>query len=304
MLSKKVFSLFEKYTPTYEAASIDEAYLDMTGTRSIFGAPKEAAAKIRQEIFKTTGLTASIGIAPNRLVAKIASDFCKPDNLYEVEPGKEPEFLAPLPIRALPGCGAKTQEWLQGRGVFSIGELQKFSLATLERHLGQFGEYLHEAAWGRGSIQFHEEAKKPSISREITFDSDIRDEKALKHHLWEMCTELGKQLRDDGLYAKVMKIKLRYPPFETYTRSKTVDSPVQTDTALYEAASRMFDQHWMKGRALRLLGVGCAVGEGVRQWGLFENAQELQAQEQIDRLKDQLRTRFGENAIKTGRDLE
>lgn len=302
--SKKVFAVVEEFAPVFEAVSIDEAYLDMSGTVSLYGEPMEAAAKLRKAILDQTGYVVSVGIAPNRLVAKVATDACKPNGLLEIKAGQEAAFLAPHPVRHLPGIGPVTEEWLRGRGVFTVGELQRFSQETLERHLGKFGTYLHESAWGRGSTRFHEEAKTRSISREETFEKDVADREALLGTLWEMARDLGQDLRKEEVFARAVRLKLRYPGFITVTRSRVLKTPAQTDQGLYEALETLFLENWTSGTALRLLGAGCVLGEGSYQLGLFDQPPQAQVQrEELDRLKDELQKRFGERALQTGRDL-
>ncbi len=303
-LSKKVFSLLEAFTPVWEAASIDEAYLDMTGTESLFGEPLVAAAKLRKIIFDTTGLTASIGMGTNRLVAKIVTDFCKPDNAHLVPHGTEAAFLAPLPVERLPGCGKVTQAWLRDRELKTIGQLQRYPVDVLEKHLGTFGKSLYDSAWGRGSVEFHEEAKTRSISRETTFEIDVDDVLELKRIVWGMATDLAQQLRSQNEFARAIRLKLRYPPFHTVTRSRVLESPTQNDQPLYAALIQLFDEHWESAAPLRLIGVGCVLGEGAseRQLGLFENTTRDARREDLDHLKDKIRLKFGDKALGTGRD--
>lgn len=303
-LSKQVFGLFEKYTPLWERVSVDEGYLDMTGSETLFGPPLEAAEKLRAEIFKTTGLTASIGIASNRLVAKIATDFCKPNDCFQVEPGKEASFLAPLEVEKLPGCGRVTTKWLQERNIKTIAELQRYPVDVLEKHLGKFGLYLHDSAWGRGSTEFNEEAKTRSISREETFNEDVDDADRIEAVLWKMATDLGRQLREEDLYARAIRLKLRYPPFHTITRSRVLDEPARDDKTLFESVVKVFHDNWDTENSIRLIGMGCVLGDKQCQLNLFNSHTDRSKQETIDHLKDALIRRFGANSIKTGRDLK
>lgn len=203
-LSRSVFSLLQSYTPVYEVVSIDEAYLDMRGTESLFGPPHVAAARLRAHIYATTGLTASIGIGANRLVAKVTTDTCKPDNLRVIAAGDETAFFAPLSIERLPGCGPVTQKWLRERGIQTLGDLQKYPRDVLTAHFGKFGDYLHNAALGRGSTEFHLESKNRSISREITFERDVADREFLESILWSMCGEMAAELRSENSAAKAV----------------------------------------------------------------------------------------------------
>lgn len=303
-LSKQVFRLFESHTPVWEQVSVDEGYLDMTGTEALFGPPLIAAEKLRAEILKATGLTASIGIASNRLVAKIATDFCKPNDCFQVAPGKEAAFLAPLEVEKLPGCGKATTAWLHGRGIKTVADLQRYPVDVLEKHLGKFGSYLHDSSMGRGSVEFNEEAKSRSISREETFNEDVDDLDRLKRALWEMATDLGRQLREEGLYARAIRLKLRYPPFHTITRSRVLDEPARDDKTLFESVVKLFHDNWDTESSIRLIGMGCVLGAGQCQLDLFSSHTERSKQETIDHLKDALVKRFGTHSLKTGRDLK
>ena len=308
-LSGQVFDILSRFTPTYEAVSIDEAYLDMTGTTEIFGTPREAAEKIRAAILKETGLIASIGIASNRLVAKVTSDFCKPNGVHQVAEGGEAAFLAPLSVRTLPGVGKVSEASLNQKGIFRVSDLQKFALATLERDFGNYGTYLFDLAWGKGSTAFHEEGKSRSMSRESTFEDDIYDRKALKHELWKMCAELGASVRSSEYFegqdhARTVKLKLRFPPFETISRSRVLSAPARLDSEIYDVAEKLLDEAWDGARPIRLIGAGVVMGDGVHQMGLFDDRQDHEKREKIDTLKDQLREKFGAGALKTGRDFE
>jgi DNA polymerase-4 len=302
-LSRQVFKIVERFAPIHEQVGVDEGYLDMTGTETLYGTPLEAAARIRAAIRAETGLSASVGIASNRLVAKVASDFCKPDNLIQVESGKEAEFLAPLAVGKLPGCGPKTQAALAANGIHGVGELQRRSVQALERQFGGFGRYLHDSAWGRGSTAFNEEAKTRTSSKERTYSRDEGDPEKLRKEIWSMCSELGTVLREEGVFARAVRLKLRYPPFETLSRSRVMD-PVENDDALFKAAWSLFEESWDPHRPLRLIGVGFVHGAGERQLGLFENPRDEQRQQAIDRLKDEFRKKFGDRALRTGRDLD
>lgn len=303
-LSKKVFSLLDSFTPIWEPVSIDEAYLDMTGSESLFGRPHEAAQKLRTAILKTTGLNASIGISTNRLVAKVATDRCKPNNVLVIEAGQEAEFLAPLDVAKLPGVGRVTHEWLVDRNIKTIGQLARYPRDVLEKHLGKFGSYLHEAAWGRGSTEFHEEAKNPSISRETTFETDVDDPKIIETELWQMAADLGRSLRSQNVFARTMRLKLRYPPFHTVTRSRVMKTPTQNDRAIFEAALILLEDNWQNHSPLRLIGIGCVVGSGEHQLDIFSSPNDDANKNKIDALKDALTKRFGPNALKYGRDIQ
>jgi len=297
-LSRRVFDLLGEYTPMVEAASIDEGYLDMTGTAGLWGAPLEAASRIRARVRAETGLTCSVGIAANRRVAKIATDRCKPDGVLLVKPGSEADFLAPLPVRVIPGVGGKTDEWLRSRGIVTIAQLQAFPVAVLRDHLGGWGESLHRAAHGSGSIEFHRPAKRPSTSRETTFAENVDTLEELEETLWELCSDLGRDLREDGDYSRTIRLKLRYGNFETITRSRTFATPTALDRELFARARVLLLENWDRARPVRLLGVGTPLDGGERQWTLEENPVEVVRREKLERLKDALRGKFGDDVIR------
>lgn len=306
-LSAQVFAILAEYSPRVEATGIDEGYLDMTGSRTLFGEPAQAAERLRAQVRAQTGLAISIGIASNRMMAKIATDQGKPDGFKIVEAGEEAAFLAPLSVKVIPGVGRVTFAWLQERGILTIAQLRELPLEMLERHLGSLGSYLYGASRGEGGTAFFEVAKKPAISRERTFEKDVGDLKKLESVLWELASELGKALRADEdenkRFARELKLKLRYPPFETLSRSRVLDRPMQLDKDLYDAAHALFVKNWDRSRPLRLIGVGFSMGGGVEQLGLFDNLAERERQTRVQELKDKLCNRFGEGALKTGRDL-
>ncbi len=300
-LSEKVFDILKRYTPVLEQVSVDEGYLDMTGTRLLWGEPLAAGAHIKKAVFTETGLVCSIGIASNRLVAKVATDHGKPDGLCFVAAGTEAQFLAPMSVRKIPGVGEATAEWLEARGLLRVSDLQAFPEDALERRYGRYGAWLSRAAAGQGSVAFHEPSKTRSASRERTFSENTRERERLHEVLWGLCQELGADLRKDQDWARAVRVKFRYADFETPTRSRTLEYPVCTDQELYQQAVRLLDEHWDFSRALRLIGVGAVLGEegqgNQRQWGLFENPKKELKREGLAHLKDRLREKFGEKVV-------
>ncbi len=306
--SREVFEVVEGFTPTVEKVSVDEAYLDMRGTEKLWGPPREAAEKIRAAVFKKSGLTCSIGIASNRRVAKIATDFKKPDGVTYVETGREAEFLAPLELKKIPGIGPSTEAVLNANGLFRVRDVQSWSLEKLQGRLGDnLGNFLYRASRGEGSTAFFEEAETRSMSRERTFPEFIKDRVGLKKELWSMVAEIGEELRseeDPALrYAHSVRLKLRYPDFTTISRSHVLGKPTRIDEELYMETEKLFENAWSGGREVRLLGAGVVLGDGSRQLGLFEPVYDEQKKEKLADLKDKLRGKFGENAAKTGRDF-
>jgi DNA polymerase-4 len=308
--SKEVFDVVARFAPTIEKVSVDEAYLDMRGTRALWGEPPEAAEKIRAAVFAETQLTCSIGIASNRRVAKIATDFNKPNGHTYVAPGTEAEFLAPLEVKRVPGIGPSTEAMLAANSIFHVSDLQAWPIEKLKQRFGEsYGHFLYRASRGEGSTAFFEEAETRSMSREETYSSKDypRDRVRLRKELWTMVREIAAELRaeeDPELrYAQAVRLKLRYPDFETLTRSKVLDKPTRLEEEIFTALEPLLDSAWSVGKPVRLLGAGVVLGNGVRQLGLFESVQTEVKKEKLAELKDSLRAKFGEDAVKTGRDF-
>lgn len=307
-MSKEVFDIVANFSPTIEKVSVDEAYLDMRGTETLFGPPESAAEKLRAAVFAATGLTASIGIATNRRVAKIATDFRKPNGQTYVAPGTEAAFLAPLEVKKIPGIGPTTEASLAAYGLLRVRDIQACSQAQLEGRFGEsHGNFLYRASRGEGSTAFFEESQTRSMSREETFGEYPRDRMALRKLLWEMVSEVAAELRAEEdtefRYARAVRLRLRYPDFETLSRSRVLDRPTRLTEEIYAALEPLLDEAWTVGRPVRLLGAGVVLGSGARQLGLFEEVGGDEKKEKLADLKDRLKNRFGDHAIKTGRDF-
>jgi DNA polymerase-4 len=308
--SKEVFDVVARFAPTIEKVSVDEAYLDMRGTRALWGEPPEAAEKIRAAVAVETKLTCSIGIAANRRVAKIATDFNKPNGQTYVAPGTEAEFLAPLDVKRIPGIGPSTEAMLAANSIFQVRDLQAWPIEKLKQRFGEsYGHFLYRASRGEGSTAFFEEAETRSMSREETFSSKDypRDRVRLRKELWTMVREIAAELRSEEdpelRYAQAVRLKLRYPDFETLTRSRVLEKPTRLEEEIFAALEPLVDSAWTPGKPVRLLGAGVVLGNGARQLGLFEPVQTEVKKEKLAELKDSLRAKFGEDALKTGRDF-
>ncbi|MBC7385248.1 MAG: DNA polymerase IV [Cryobacterium sp.] len=307
-MSKKVFTVVERFAPVLEKVSVDEAYLDMRGTENLWGPPEVAAQTIRAAVFEETGLTASIGIGSNRRVAKIATDFRKPNGQTYVAPGTEIEFLAPLDLKRIPGIGPSTEAVLTENGLLKIRDAQAWPLEKLVARFGEgMGHFLFRASRGEGSTAFFEEALTRSMSRERTFSEFPKDRMTLKKELWTLVSEIGAELREEEdpalKYAQTVRLKLRNPKFETISRSRVLSKPTKITEEIFDAVLALFEENWMPGSAVRLLGAGIVLGDGARQLGLFEPVAEEQKKEKLEELKDTLRAKFGDSALKTGRDF-
>jgi len=305
--SLQVRAILEQYTPLVEMASIDEAYLDLTGTERLFGTPLQTAETIKKHILRETGLVASFGAGTNKLIAKIASDFGKPDAITVVWPGYETEFLDPMEIRKLPGVGPRTEEKLQAMGVQTIGDLARLEPERLERMLGDRSraESLHRRALGHSETPVVSERVRKSISKEITFREDIGDAEYLLSVLHYLAGQVVSKLRLGGKRALTVTIKYRYPDFETHTRAQTLDEPTGLTDVVYEVAHRLLMESADVGRGVRLIGVGVTqLQECDEQLDLFDSgvSGEGEAEHRLQAIEE-LRRKFGYDAVVSGQSV-
>ena len=297
-VSARVFDIAHEYTPLVEPLSLDEAYLDVTGSQRLFGDAAAIAAEIRQRILDDVGLHASFGIAACKVVAKVASDLRKPRGFVVVAPGEEAAFLAPLPLRRLPGLGPASERALDSLGVRTLGDLAALPRAVIERRLGRHaGSGLWERAQGIDSSPVTPPGRPKSISREETFSSDVADGGELDARLRELSADVGRRLRRGGWSARTVTLRLRYADFETITRQHTLDSADISDHAISDTALTLLRAHW-SGAPVRLLGVGVSGLEEAAQLDLFDVAAERQRR--VDRALDSLRERFGDESVRRG----
>lgn len=257
--SHKVYEVLQRFSPKVEMASIDEAYLDLTGTERLHGTPLQAAHKLHQAVKDATALNCSIGIAAARMVAKVASDQAKPNGILWILPGQEANFLAPLDVRKIPGVGKVTEGRLHAIGIRKVGDLAALDETFLEERFGQWGLAL--AGKSRGfdaggwfDTEVGEGGGPKSISHEHTFMVDTAEAPALDAILVRLSEMVARRLRDHRLWARTLQIKLRYSDFSTFTRSRTLDHASQIDAELAAAARELFHKNWT-GEPIRLLGV-------------------------------------------------
>jgi DNA polymerase-4 len=294
--------VFLQFTPAVEMASIDEAYLDMTGTTRLHGPALKAADLLHQTMKRETGLNCSVGIACARVVAKVASDQAKPNGVLQVLPGMEASFLAPLDVRRLPGVGKVTEARLHELGVHSLGDLARLNEATVGHSIGDGLASLIEKAQGRDAGGWYDEdvgegGEPKSISHEHTFNRDQRDPAALASMLARLTEMVCRRLREHQLHARKVQIKLRYSDFTTLTRGRTLERATQLDAEVLEMVRGLFDAHWQKGRAVRLLGVQTsALERGSAQMELLDGGQDVRRRQAMQAV-DALRDRFGESAV-------
>ena len=254
--SSRVMAILRGTTPVVEQISIDEAYLDLTALAARWNDAVAMARSLQKEVKGDVGLSASLGVASNKLVAKVASDHGKPGGLTVVCPGEEAPFLNPLPVRVIWGIGPVTAEKLTQIGVTTVGDLAQLSERELLTHFGDQGAALGRRALGLDRRPVVTERTRKSASRETTFSRDIRDMEALKRPLWRLSQGVSERLERAGAVAGTIAIKLRYDDFETLTRQMSLDVPTADAVRIYGAALVLLTQTWEHGRPVRLLGVG------------------------------------------------
>ena len=293
--SRRIMALLAEWTPLLEPVSIDEAFLDVTASRALRGDGPAIARDIKARIRAEVSLTASVGVAPNKFLAKVASDLEKPDGLVVVPPGREAEFLAPLPIERLWGVGKATAKELQGLGVATIGQLQRLAPAVLTARLGPHGSDLLALAFGRDGRPVEPFSPPKSMGAETTFGRDCRDPARLEETLRGQAERVARELRADGLAACRVTLKLRWADFRTLTRSHTGD-PTQDGLELYRRAALLLSREPLV-QAVRLIGVSASAlrAEAHGQLPLLDPA--AVRRERLARAVDRITGRFGRSAI-------
>src|SRR5258708_15622369 len=258
--SLKARSVLEDFSPAIEMASVDEAYLDMSGTEKRHGPPLKSAHKLHQQMKERTGLNCSIGIGGSRLMAKILSDQAKPNGVLFVLPGQEQQFLAPLDVGKIPGVGKVAKTTLNEMGIQRIGDLLRVEAGFLEQKFGKWGASLAGKARGEDSGSWFEgevgeECDAKSISHEHNFNHDTADLHKLESTLAHLSEMVGRRLRHQEFSARTIQLKLRYSDFTTITRARSFPQPTQADTEIFTTIRKLFHDNWERGRAIRLLGI-------------------------------------------------
>jgi len=300
--SGRVREILDRFSPLVEMASIDEAYLDMTGSERLLGPPLAAAHSLHASIKSDTDLNCSIGIGSSRLVAKITSDQAKPNGVLWVLPGEEARFLAPLDVRKIPGVGKVTEKHLHELGIRKIGDLATLDEEFLESKFGKWGLALAGKAlgldaggWFDTTLGAREDPK--SISHEHTYSEDLADPSALEATLARLSEMVGRRLREHGLHARTVQIKLRYQDFSTITRAHSLDHSTQLDNELFDTARNLFRRNWKPGAKVRLLGVQASTLSAIEgQLNLLDDEKTIKWRDAL-RAVDGLRDKYGESAV-------
>ena len=301
--SDRVASILARFSPIVEMVSIDEAYLDLAGTERIYGPPFAAADKLLRTITKETQLPCSGGLATTRLVAKVASDQGKPRGLVWVAPGMEARFLAPLPIRKIPGIGEVTERALRALAIETVDHLASHSQEKLESIFGQWGTALFRKARGGDAYEFLIDAEPKSISHNHTFGEDTSDVAEMESMLSHLSQKACKRLREAGLSSRTLTLTIRYAGFQTYTRSRTVPDPARLDADVFAVFLELFREHRDPKRKVRLLGVALsALAHGAEQLDLLQ-AERRDKLKKLTEATDRLRDKFGFGSVQFGGSL-
>lgn len=305
-ISSQIREIFERFTPLVEPLSLDEAFLDVTGSEHLFGPAVEIGRQIKQTIRTELRLVASVGVAPNKFLAKIASDLKKPDALVVVEPDRVQEFLDPLPVERLWGVGKQGSKVFQGLGIRTIGQLRQFPLDVLQARIGSSnGEHLWNLAHGRDDRSVVPEREAKSISNETTFEHDIAEMDVLRAWLVDLVEQVGCRLRRHGVRGRTVQLKVRFADFSTITRSQTLPEPTDITHELWQTANEMLCQRLPVGHLpVRLLGMGVSGLDDTGQvQGLLFDQEEREKHSRLDAVADELKQRFGTGVIRRGSSL-
>ena len=299
-VSENIMRIFGKYTPVVEPVSLDEAFLDVSDTDRLFGNAETIGREIKEEILREERLTASVGIGPNKLIAKIASDLEKPDGFVIVKPEEVRSFLNPLPISRLWGVGKKAEEKLAAIGLRTIGGLSKMSEKILIEMFGKMGTVLFKYAKGINDDPVIPFRDVQSVSNEITFDNDIEDRELLKTTLLKLSEKVAFRLRKNQLQGKTMVLKIRFGDFSTHVRHSTLNNPTCYDDDIYREVLSLFNRFVQTDRPVRLLGVGVTklFARDQEQTDLFQS--EKEKFRKMSDAADQIRIKYGEKMIQKG----
>lgn len=303
--SEKVYEVLKSFSPKVEMVSIDEAYLDMTGTERLHGPPMLTAHKLHRKMKESIELNCSIGIGASRLIAKVCSGKAKPHGVLYVIPGQEARFLAPLSVREIPGVGKVTEQKLNALGIHTVSDIAARDDSYLEQHLGKWGLDLagkargeDAGAWFDSEIGTHEAAK--SISHEHTYNEDSASLEQIEATLMRLSEMVARRLREQNFFARTLQLKLRYHDFTTITRARSLDAPTQLDNEIFRSIRTLFHSNWKKGVPVRLLGVQASSFEPAAEQGnLLEGLSQHKWGQALSAV-DRLREKFGEATITLG----
>ena len=300
-VSAKVMEIFDSFTPLVEPISLDEAFLDVTGARKLLGTGREIAVEIRRQVEASEGITCSVGIAPSKFIAKLASGYCKPNGILEIPADRILNFLHPLPVNAIWGVGPKTAETLERLGLRTVADIANLPRTTLIRALGQAsGASLYELAWGRDYRDVTPNEPDKSISAAETFAQDIDDPEEILQEFLRLTEKAAARLRENNYYAKTISIKVRFADFSTISRSKTLPLPIDSTHDIYEIAKSLYLALNLDRARLRLVGISLDNLSEAAPEQLLLGAREKGWRE-ADTAIDRAKLRFGGGSVRPGR---
>jgi len=301
--SRRFFRILQKYSPLVDPASVDEAYVDVSGTSRLFGPPIDVAWRIQREVMDRLRLPLSAGISTGEVISKVASGEAKPAGLLEVLPGYEKRFLAPLPLKKLPGAGPSFCGHVRKLGIETIGDLARTELFILRREFGKHGQWLHEWANGNAPDDSHGkfgEVKRKSVGASTTLSVDTDDWEKISGVLWELCEDVGMRLRRRGWMAWRITVRIRHADFENFSRAATLPRPVELDYEIFRAASKELRKLCPNRALVRLVGVSVSrLVPAARQLDLFD--QNLEKRRRMQATVDALRNKYHTEILRTGR---
>ena len=299
-VSRHILSILKSYSPLVEMVSIDEAYIDITGCTRILGTPLEIGLAVKKQVQTETGLTCSVGIAPVRFLAKIASDMDKPGGLTVIHPHQVTDFIATLAIQKVPGIGQKSAQQLTRLGIRFLGDINHYPKEMLVKRLGKFGHRLTDLSKGIDPTPVTPESEHKSVSAEITLEKNTLDTRHLKQILLRQSERVGRELRKMGVRAKVITLKLKHDDFQQTTRRITIHSPTQSTETIYRVAAGLLDQY-IPTKKIRLVGVGASgfisAAEPV-QMDIFDKPRTADGNwEKVDKILDRIDEKFGKTVV-------
>ena len=304
-VSREIFQILETITPVIEPVSVDEAYLDLTGLEKLIGPPETIGTEIKRRILEATGLTVSVGIGPNRLIAKLGSEHRKPDGLMVVYPDQVLEFLAPMPVANLRGLGRQTQKIFTRLGIKTVEQLRDVPLRTLEQHLGtKATASFQQQALGIASSEVIPGRERKSISKETTFEEDVRQQNTLHDTLHKLAAQVGATARREQISGSVVTLKIRFTGFETHTRQRKLSIPTNDERVILREAWALFLNGNLPSKPVRLIGVGISGWQQVKsepmQADLFDQPRVREKDKRILETLDRVTARFGKGMLQLG----
>lgn len=307
LVSHQIMDIFHRFTPEVEAISLDEAFLDVTASQKLFGTAEEIGREIKRLIKTELNLTASVGLAYNKFLAKLASDMDKPDGFYQIGPEELESKVWPLPVRRMMGVGGKTAQLLEEMGVRTIGQLAKMNVGLLEHILGKQGIMMYEVANGVDNRMVEPVRESKSVGRETTFPKDISERYVLETILFTLADDVCHTLRATNLKGRTVSIKIRYPDFRSITRAQTMDGYTSSFEPVFEAVKQLMEHNYKDGTPVRLIGVTVSGlkkdDEIIEQQDLFSDGGAQKKQAALNSVMDKINEKYGGDTVHRARKL-